>query len=69
MTVMEQQGYDTTPTPPLVHDIPETAALLRCGRSTVYELLGSGKLTGLKIGRRRLVTHESIVSFVKRQAG
>ena len=51
----------------LVLDIPETALLLRCGRSTVYELLSDGELTGLKIGRRRLVTHESVVTFVARR--
>lgn len=51
----------------LVLDIPETGALLRCGRSTVYQLLETGELTGLKIGRRRLVTRDSIVAFVNRQ--
>lgn len=52
--------------PALVHDILETAHWLRCGRSTVYELLNAGELRSIKIGRRRLVTHASIVEYVER---
>lgn len=70
----EYQGTDNPAMPvldnpaALVMDIPETAHWLRCGRSTVYSLLKDGELTGIKIGRRRLVTYESAVAFVRRQA-
>lgn len=57
-----------TAAPTLLLDIPEAATCLRCGRSTVYELLKAGEIRAIKIGRRRLVTHESIVEFVRRKA-
>ncbi len=40
--------------------IRETAALLGLGRSTIYRLIESGKLTKLKIGRRTLIERSSI---------
>ncbi|MFT4010886.1 MAG: helix-turn-helix domain-containing protein [Nocardioidaceae bacterium] len=55
--------------PPLVVDIPEAQTALRCGRTKVYELLDNGELTGVKIGRKRLVTWSSIEAFVARQSG
>lgn len=57
-----------TSTPTLVLDIPESAALLRCGRTTLYELIAGGEITGIKIGRRRLITYESLAAYVARQA-
>lgn len=65
MTVTDSTTSDATA--PLVHDIPEAAHWLRCGRSTVYRLIEAGEIKGIKIGRRRLVTHESLVAFVARQ--
>lgn len=56
-------------TPALVHEILEAAHILRCGRSTIYELMNAGELQSIKIGRRRLVTHSSIVDYVDRLAG
>ncbi|QIX27512.1 helix-turn-helix domain-containing protein [Nocardioides sp. JQ2195] len=67
MTVSDHPSTSTTPAPPLVHDIPEAADWLRCGRSTVYKLLETDEIKGIKIGRRRLVTHDSLVAFVARQ--
>lgn len=60
---------EAKPTTPLLMDILEAAAVLRCGRSTVYQLLDAGEIQGVKIGRRRLVTYASIVAFVERQTG
>lgn len=45
---------------PLLVTIPEAARLLGVGRTTVYVLLGTGRLIGTSIGRRRLVTMASI---------
>lgn len=59
----------SAPTPTLVLDISETTAALKCGRTTVYELIANGEITGIKIGRRRLVTYESVAEYVARQAG
>ena len=54
--------------PTLVLDILEAADVLHRGRTTVYELLKTGELTGLKIGKRRLVTYASVAAYVNRQA-
>ena len=56
-------------TPPrLVLDVNETAQVLGSGRSTVYELIKSGDLASIKIGRRRLVTYASCEALVTRLA-
>lgn len=49
---------------PLVCDIEETARFLRCGRSLVYELINEKKLDALKIGRKTLITYQSIQALV-----
>jgi len=50
----------------LLLTVEETAELLRMGRTTTYELVMSGKLLSVKIGRRRLVVRSSIQDFVDR---
>lgn len=45
---------------PLLVTVPEAARLLGVGRTTIYGLLGTGRLVGTSIGRRRLVTMASI---------
>ena len=42
------------------YSIDETADLLRCSRSYVYKLINSGYLLRIKIGRRALITSDSI---------
>ncbi|WDF73607.1 helix-turn-helix domain-containing protein [Novosphingobium sp. KACC 22771] len=45
---------------PLALSINETAKALGVGRSSVYGLIKSGGLVAIKIGRRTLLTTESI---------
>jgi excisionase family DNA binding protein len=45
---------------PLAISINETARALSIGRSSVYALLKAGKLDAIKIGRRTVLTTESI---------
>lgn len=45
---------------PLLLSIGETCRILGVGRSTLYDLIGSGELTTILIGRRRLVRVASI---------
>ncbi|PKP95598.1 MAG: excisionase [Alphaproteobacteria bacterium HGW-Alphaproteobacteria-14] len=44
----------------LAISINDTAKALGVGRSSVYNLLKSGRLDAIKIGRRTLLTTESI---------
>lgn len=48
--------------------IPDTGNALGVGRSSVYELIKSGHLKTIKIGRRTLITVESIRALVDQQA-
>lgn len=43
--------------------IDEVAGALGVGRSTVYKLMGDGELVPAKIGRRSLITAESVRAY------
>lgn len=51
-------------TGPLLHSVAAVQARLGLGRSKVYELLASGVLDAVKVGRRTLVTEASIARLV-----
>lgn len=57
-----------TPKPPepgqILLSVPEAAAQLGIGRSKLYELIGEGRLQVVHIGRRTLITAESVRSLV-----
>jgi excisionase family DNA binding protein len=55
---MSQFGY------PMLVTVEEAAMLLRIGRTTAYELVMSGKLKSVKVGRRRLVVRDGIRDYV-----
>ena len=48
----------------LLVTIPEAAAVLSVGRTTVYELIGSGQLTPIHIGRSVRLTVGQLEEFV-----
>ena len=54
----------------LLADLPdvltpaETAHVLRLGRNTTYELIRSGKLRHVKVGRRLLVPKSAVLQFL-----
>jgi excisionase family DNA binding protein len=50
---------------PLLYSIPEAARLLSLGRSKTYELIGSGRLRTVSVGRRRLVSACALAEFVE----
>ena len=50
---------------PLLVSIKNTGRTLSLGRTSVYSLIKEGKLDTKKLGRRRLVTAESIKRFVE----
>jgi excisionase family DNA binding protein len=51
---------------PLVVSISEAARRLSLGRTKVYELIASGQLKTLKLGRRTLITMASVQALVAR---
>jgi excisionase family DNA binding protein len=53
----------------LAISINETAKALGIGRSSVYTLLKTGRLDAIKIGRRTLLTTESIMALAKSKKG
>lgn len=60
---------DTWPEPPLLLSTVEAAALLGINRSTVFELLASGDITSVKIGRRRLISRQALAEFIAAREG
>jgi excisionase family DNA binding protein len=44
--------------------IQEAAAVLRLGRSKVYELVSTGRLASVSIGRARRIPAEAIAEFL-----
>ncbi|RIU41054.1 helix-turn-helix domain-containing protein [Mycobacteroides abscessus] len=51
---------------PTLLTVAETAELLRCGQTMVYQLLKDGRLASVKIGRRRLVRAAAVETFIER---
>ncbi|MGW1692149.1 helix-turn-helix domain-containing protein [Streptomyces sp. NPDC002399] len=59
----------TTATKPMdrvLYTVEATAELLSCGRSTVYELMATGDLCFVKLGRSRRIRRHDIETFVAR---
>jgi excisionase family DNA binding protein len=51
----------------LLLTVPEAAEALGIGRSVVYELLLTGELIGIKIGRARRIPVAALETFVERR--
>ena len=50
------------------YEIPEVrSALGNISHQKAYDLLNSGELASFKIGRRRLVSHDSLMSFIRKR--
>ena len=48
----------------LAYSPSEAAELLGLSRARVYELMASGDLPSLRIGRSRRIRHEALVAFL-----
>lgn len=53
----------------LLHTIEEAGGRLKLGRSAVYELITSGELESVKIGRARRIPEDALVAFVEKLRG
>jgi len=51
---------------PLLLDAERAADMLGCSRSTIYKLLTSGDLRGIKVGRSRRFTITELAAYVSR---
>lgn len=51
---------------PLAIGVDRAGHLLGLGRTKIFELLAMGQLTKIKIGRRTLVTLESLDALIER---
>lgn len=50
---------------PLIYSVEEAARVLRVSRDTTYELLRSGQLRSMKVGRRRLIPAIAIHEYIR----
>ena len=50
----------------VLYSIEDVIARTSLGRSKIYELLASGELGSVKVGRRRLIPATSLDEFVER---
>lgn len=53
----------------LLNEIPEACERTGLRRSKMYELLASGEIESVKIGKRRLIPEEALENFVARLRG
>jgi excisionase family DNA binding protein len=49
---------------PLLYNTKQTAKIMNISRSKVYELMNTGLLGSLRIGRSRRITGDQIQSFI-----
>jgi excisionase family DNA binding protein len=52
------------PVAPIAVRIPQAAAMLGIGRSTLYLCIAAGEIDTIKVGRATLVPVESLTAFV-----
>ena len=50
---------------PILHSIKSTSEILGIGRTSIYGLIAAKKIDPIKIGRRTLITDQSILRFVE----
>lgn len=50
----------------LAYDVPSAGRLIGVGTTKAWELVRSGELATVRIGRRRLVTRKALHEFVDR---
>jgi excisionase family DNA binding protein len=54
--------------PPLLLTVPEASRILGIGRSRLYELLATGEIPSLRIGRLRRIPYAALQGWVARQS-
>lgn len=59
-----QQGYLRASTGKLAYTVPEAQEATGLGRTTLYRLIGDGKLRTIKVGTRTLIPTDSLVTYL-----
>jgi excisionase family DNA binding protein len=54
---------------PVVLSVEEAAALLRLGRNAAYQAIADGTIPALRVGRRLLVSRDTLRSLLEAGAG
>ncbi|MBY8888511.1 helix-turn-helix domain-containing protein [Streptomyces sp. PTM05] len=57
----------TNPTERLVYTVAEAAHALRIGRSKLYDLLASGEIESIHIGRSRKIPARALLDYLDRR--
>jgi excisionase family DNA binding protein len=52
--------------PARLHNVESVMERLSCGRSLVFELMASGELRSVKVGRRRLVSEAALTAYIEK---
>ncbi|MCG3776349.1 MAG: hypothetical protein JW395_3203 [Nitrospira sp.] len=67
MTVMTATPPAATTAAPLqdLNDVRATADYLHCGKTHIFELVRTGKLASVKVGRRRLIPATAIHAYLQ----
>lgn len=63
--VNASERFRSTPDPEEWLTVPQVAERLRCGRTTVFRLLGDGTLPSVRPGRARLVKRTDVDSYLE----
>ena len=67
--LMHDEESASAEVPRLLVSVQNAARLLAVGRTTVYELIASGELEAIRIGRSRRIPLAVLQAFVMRRRG
>lgn len=51
----------------IAYGVADAGEQIGLSRRTICELIASGRLASIKVGRRRLVRHVDLIDFINRQ--
>lgn len=60
-----QNEYDLFKDYPDIVNITDIQKMLKIGRNNTYELLKSGKIHTLRVGKKYIIPKQSVIDFVK----
>lgn len=55
-------------TTPLAYSVKEVSEITSFGRTTLYKLMGDGRLPSTKVAGRRLIRHEDVLALIEGRA-